>query len=490
MQLAGNATADVVSLLRTSRCFFRPWAKHLSLILAFAVGWFIWHLPPVPSMDPKGFHFLATLSVAVTLWMFELIDEYVVGLMMLLSWVVLDIVPSKVALAGFSEGSWFFVVGALGIGAAVSKTGLLYRLSVQVLSRIPIGYFRTYTFFLLTSGLVITPLLPTGKARTTMAVPLSQSISEASSFEQRSSGSAALTLAALVGFSQMSFMFLTGGEFCLMGWNLLPSSAKSEFGWMRWLVAALPAGVVIVLVVFAAILYFFPVNSPIKAVLSGQATQVQVKQLGPLKTDEWIAITTLGLTLTGWLTMPLHEINEAWIALAALLVFLITGILDKHAFKNNLDWSLIVFFGIVNSMAAISSHLKVDRWFIEIIAPVLTSVSLSPLAFLASGFLLVCAARVFARKSAVVTFFTLTVVPLGQDIGIHPGVVLLTIVMASECFFLSYQDGPYQIAYSSTNGLAFSHSQARKILAAKCLATFIAIAISIPYWRMLGLIGG
>jgi anion transporter len=487
MHLEGSATAELPSLSGATQRLSRLGVKHLPLIVALAAAWFIWHIPPAASMDPRGFHFLATLTVAVTLWVFAWLDDYVVGLMLLLSWVVLEIVPSKVALAGFSEGSWFFVVGALGIGAAVSKTGLLHRLSVHLLSRIPIGYSRTYSFFLLTSGLAITPLLPTGKARTAIALPLTQSISRASGFEQQSSGSAALNLAALVGFSQMSFMFLTGGEFCLIGWNLLPSSAKSEFGWVTWFVAALPAGVIILAGVLAAIFYFFPVSSPATISLPDK---VRLKGPGPIKKDEWIALTTLGLTLTGWLTMSLHEINEAWITLAALLVFLITGILDKHAFKNNLDWGLIVFFGIVTSMAAISSHLRIDRWFIELVAPVLMSASLNAWGFLAWVILLVCGARLFVRKSAVVTFFTLTLVPLGQNVGIHPGVVLLTIVMASECFFLAYQDGPYQIAYSSTSGLAFSHSQARKILVVKCLATLIATAISIPYWRMLGLIGG
>jgi di/tricarboxylate transporter len=188
--------------------------------------------------------------------------------------------------------------------------------------------------------------------------------------------------------------------------------------------------------------------------------------------------------------MPLHGINETWIAVAALLIFQITEVLDKKSFTNNLDWGLILFFGTVNSIAAISSYLKVDRWFIELVGPVLTTLSFGPLVFLTAVIVLVCCARLFLRKSAVVTFFILTLVPLAQDIAIHPGVLLLTVIMASECFFLSYQDGPYQIAYSSTQGLAFSHDQARKILLAKCIATFGAVAISIPYWRMLGLIGG
>ncbi|MGH7929682.1 MAG: hypothetical protein ACREQV_18015, partial [Candidatus Binatia bacterium] len=108
--------------------------------------------------------------------------------------------------------------------------------------------------------------------------------------------------------------------------------------------------------------------------------------------------------------------------------------------------------------------------------------------FLTAVVLIVFCARFFLRKAAVVLIFPLLVMPYAQEIGIHPGVVLITILAAGECFLLTYQDGPYQIAYSSTNGQAFTHRQARKVLALKFLATILAIAISVPYWTMLGLI--
>lgn len=464
--------------------------KNLGLILAFGAGCLIWGLPPAASLSENGIHFLATLTVAVILWVLEIFEEYVVGVLLLMSWVVLGIVPSKVALAGFSESSWFFMVAALGIGAAVNKTGLLYRLSIQLLSRLPLAYHATYTFVLMACGLLVTPLLPTGKARTMIALPVSQSISQASGFERRSNGSAALTLSALVGFSQMSFMFLTGGEFCLMGWNLLPAPSRSEFGWISWFVAALPAGILTLLFVFAAIYLFLPLNVQDRRQIQKQTMQPEWKSLGPLTRGEWIALGTLTFTLIGWLTMPLHGINETWIAVAALLIFQMTEVLDKNSFRNNLDWGLILFFGIVNSIAAISHYLKVERWFIELVGPVLSLASFGPLVFLGATGVLVCCARLFLRKSAVVTLFALTLIPLAQDLAIHPGVLLLTILMACECFFLPYQDGPYQIAYSSTKDSAFSHGQARKILLAKSIATFAALAISVPYWRMLGLIVG
>jgi di/tricarboxylate transporter len=291
-----------------------------------------------------------------------------------------------------------------------------------------------------------------------------------------------------MGFSQMSFIFLTGGAFGLVGWNLLPEPSKSEFGWLVWFLAALPSGIFISLFVFASIHYLFPPKMAEKAGVSDKAMQLQLERLGPVSKSQWAGLSILILILTGWLTKPLHGIGEAWIALAGLLFFLTTGFLDKKSFRNNLDWGLILFFGIVNSIAVISIYLKVDRWFMNVIAPILAHFSYGSLGFLEAVALIVCFTRLFLRKSAAVMLLTLTFVPLGLNSEIHPGIVLLTISMATECFFLPYQDGPYQIAFSSTNGQAFSHIQARKILVVKFIGTLAAIALSVPYWKLLGFI--
>jgi hypothetical protein len=71
---------------------------------------------------------------------------------------------------------------------------------------------------------------------------------------------------------------------------------------------------------------------------------------------------------------------------------------------------------------------------------------------------------------------------------VHPGILLLTIVFAAEGWFFHYQDGGYQLFYYTTGGEAFSHRQARRLMIVKFAATFIALLISVPYWRYLGLV--
>jgi len=488
MSLQAKSIEAIGSVGESAFGSLSPLRKPLLLLGSVFIGFSIWKIPPSDSLDIAGIHFLATLTVGVVLWIGDVFDDYVVGLMLLMSWVVLGIAPSKLALAGFSHSSWFFVVAALGLGAAVSKSGLLHRLAIRVLNRIPLTYYKTHSFVLFLSGVLVTPLLPTGKARVVIALPVSQAIAKATGIADRSNASAALSLAALIGFSHMSFMFLTGGEFCLIGWNLLPLEAKAEFGWMTWFLAALPAGILIFLFVFVAIHLLFPLETKDREAQLKNDMLPKLENPGSLSQEEWVGVTVLAATLIGWLTKPLHGIDETWIALGGLLVFLTTGCLDKKSFRNNLDWGLIVFFGIINSMAAITQHLKIDRWLGDVVSPILATVSNNNIEFLIAVIVIVVLTRVFLRKAAAITLMTLILVPVGQTIGIHPGVILLTILAASECFFLPYQDGPYQIAYSSTNGQAFSHKQAQKILAVKFLATILAVALSVPYWTMLGLL--
>jgi di/tricarboxylate transporter len=125
---------------------------------------------------------------------------------------------------------------------------------------------------------------------------------------------------------------------------------------------------------------------------------------------------------------------------------------------------------------------------VGIIEPLLGRLAAGRFTFLAAVIIIVFLARFVVRKAAAALILPLIIMQYGQALGIHPGVVLLVILAAAECFLLAYQDRPYQIAYSSTNGQAFTNLQARKILAVKFVATSLGVAISLPYWKMLGLI--
>jgi divalent anion:Na+ symporter, DASS family len=112
--------------------------------------------------------------------------------------------------------------------------------------------------------------------------------------------------------------------------------------------AALPAAVFIFLFMFFAIHLLLPLSRSEMNGVSINFVQPRRVDTACISYNEWIVIATLSLTVLGWLTTSLHGINEAWVALAALLVFLLSGILDRKAFRTDLDWGLILFFGVLN----------------------------------------------------------------------------------------------------------------------------------------------
>lgn len=461
--------------------------KGFAFLLALAVGWFVWQMPPQPPLDVQGMRFLATLSTAVILWMFDVFDDYVVALTLLPVWYVAGIAPSNMVLAGFSTNSWFFVLAALGMGAAVMRTGLLYRVALQTLKRLPPSY-RLYTFMLGISGLIAVPLLPDTRARMAIMAPLAFSISEALGFKPRSNGSAGLVLSTFIGFTQTTFIFLTGATFTLIGWNLLPESAKAEFGWATWTLAALPAGILTLLSLLVAVQILFTPERENHGKVTSGTLETQLEILGPLTKAEWLSLAVLGFAVAGWIAKPLHGIGETWVALAAFLVFLFARVLDKTGLKNSIDWGLLLLVGVLLSLAALIPSLNLDRWLMHNISPALSLFSFHPLPFLWVVALSIYISCFFLRRTAVVILSMLTLLSSAQEIGIHPGVFLLAVLMAVDSWYLPYQSDAYQIAYYSTEEKGFSHSQARKIMVAKCLVSFLAIAVSVPYWQMLGFI--
>lgn len=480
VEAAKSATGKVFWRLENAKALLLAGRVPLILFVSAAIAL----LEPVPGLAPKAHLFLATLFGAVALWMIAVVAEYIVGLLLLLSWVVLDIVPVKTALGGFSQDSWFFVIGALGIAAAIGNTPLLARAAHYMLRAIPVRCQRTYTLCLLAAGSVCGLLLPAGKARAAVAAPVSQAIARTAGFKPRSNGAAAISLAAFVGFSQMSFLFLTASEVCLIAWNFLPPATKADFGWLPWFLVALPAGLCVSATMFVAIRWLLPLSEDESRLLT-QSARAVVDELGPMSRRERIALAIMVATVAGWVTASLHGISEAWIALAALLALLLLDVLDDSGFRKSLDWGQVLFYGVLNSVSLVATELKVDSWFMRLSDQLLRGFAGQPFAFLLVVFVLISLLRLGLRKSATAALFTVTLLPLSQIVGIHPGVLIVAAVMVSECFLLGYQDGPYQIAYSAGG---FTHAQARKVLCAKYVATLLALAVCVPCWRFLGYI--
>ena len=92
------------------------------------------------------------------------------------------------------------------------------------------------------------------------------------------------------------------------------------------------------------------------------------------------------------------------------------------------------------------------------------------------------------RWQAAAPLVTIALVPLASAAGIHPFVVGVIAVIACNGFYLPYQSTTYLALYSGTGGKVFTHAQARRAALAYGAWTLIAVALSVPVWRVMGLL--
>ena len=163
------------------------------------------------------------------------------GLGLVAAWILLGVARPSEALAGFASKEWLFVVAVYGLAAATARSGLLYRIGLLLVRRVPHGTLQQAATLLLT-GLALTPLIPSATGRASLVLPLARALAEALRIPDRSGASAVLGLAAWTGAGPLMFVSLSGSGTCLLAWGLLPEASRARVGWVQWLVAAAAAG--------------------------------------------------------------------------------------------------------------------------------------------------------------------------------------------------------------------------------------------------------
>ena len=154
------------------------------------------------------------------------------------------------------------------------------------------------------------------------------------------------------------FAFLNGSGTCLLAWGLLPEASRAHFSWVGWLVAAAPLSLLVALGSLALLRAMFP-PEPV-AQLPMQRVQLQVAVLGPVAPREHATIVILVLTVAGWVAAPWLGLELSTIALLGLLATVALGIFDRPALQS-LDWSFLVFFGVVLTVGRLSVAVGLDR---------------------------------------------------------------------------------------------------------------------------------
>ena len=460
----------------------------IKLIVASAsivLGVWVALIPPPEGLTPQAMRALGIVVWSVGWWIAQIVPEYVTGLMMCALWAALKIVPFDKAFYNFSTSGWWIMVGAFGLGAVAGRTGLLKRISLHVISLFP-PTFTGQVLGLMGSGTVISPLVPSMNAKAALASPMAMAISDSLGIERKSAGAAGLFGACYTGFVLMGHMFLSGSFSHYVLIATMPKEYQNV-SWLDWLYWALPWGVVTFVGMAVAIILLFKPKIPVKLPKTYGAEQL--KSIGAATKDEKIVLAVLCGALLMWMTETLHGVNSGVVAVTAMCTLLGLGVMTRDDFKNGIEWPAVMFVGSIFNMATIISTLKVDRFLATALKPILASVLSEPVLFICCLVVGVYLIRfVITSMTSGAVIYCLILAPILPSFGINPWIVIFVSFTAAGLWVIGYMNTIYLCGVYGTRGEMTTHKDMIKLNFAYMAILLIGMLVSIPYWRLVGLI--
>src|SRR4029453_19069008 len=153
------------------------------------------------------------------------------------------------------------------------------------------------------------------------------------------------------------------------------------------------------------------------------------------------SVRSCGFVL-GCVTQPWHGVEPGWIAVLALGTLALTGVVNAETLRS-VNWSFVLLFGTLASMAAVFAVARVDRWMAAVVSASVQGLASAPIVFVAALTAVCFAVSLVLRWQAAAPLLTLALAPAPAAAGISPFVVGLVTLIACNGFFLPYQSTTY-----------------------------------------------
>jgi di/tricarboxylate transporter/CRP-like cAMP-binding protein len=468
---------------------WRTWAgrRTIGLLLGLAVfvgGWFGVPLPA--DLGAPGWHVLIALLAVVPVLALEAMPDGVTALLLVAIWVVSGAVPVRVAMSGFSSTTWVLTVAIFAVGAAIASSGLLYRLALWAVGRA--STFRGQVLMLGLSGVILSPAVPNATGRMSLVATAVSELTEALGFESDDERAAGLALAALVGYGQMSALFLTSSTIALLAFALLPEASRADLSWGTWVVRAAPLHVVLLIGLLGVVLLGSGRRKDRGSTPRlDRRLALQRAVLGrPSRLELVAALVTLALLL-GFATQSVHGVDPAWVTVTAFVLMAAAGAVTIDTLRA-INWSTVLLLGMLAGLGEVFTATKLDVWLANVVVGSVGGLASTRLAFVLGLALLCLVFSLVVRWQAAVPIIVVALSPVARSAGIDPWIVAIVALTASNTFFMPYQSTLYMALYSGTGGRLFRHAQARPLSVAYALLVLLGLAISVPYWQALQLL--
>lgn len=462
-------------------------AAVVAIIAGIAIG-----LAPIPNEELLTRESMIYMGIFV--WMMVwliigLMPEFICTFLAMILFVVFNVNTFNEVFAPFGQSTFWTIAGAFALAAGVSRSGLLKRVAYKVMQIFP-PTFRGQVTALMTTGLCISPLIPSLAAKVAILSPLATQISGQMGYEAGSKGAKGLFNSMYVSSGLFGNAFFSGGAFTFFVFAFLSEAEIAQFNWFGWLISTFVWLIVLVILSFVFIDRFYKpknVSTFDKAFIKEKSAE-----LGPLSFREKLSAVVLAGALILWMAEPWTGIGSAAVAVGAMVALVGVGILSKSEFRTNIAWESAFFIGAILSIAAMLSKLGVAAWLAVILGPIFAPLLSSAWIFIPCLCIITYALRfVIMSQTALGAILFAIFGALAPEAGISAWVLCFTFYMSTQVWNTSFNNTAMVAA------LGAQGSQGTNLIQWKDTVSFnyaymainaIACTASIPLWMLLGYI--
>lgn len=442
-------------------------------------------LPDTLCLDARAV--LGILAWAIVWWIAGVLPDFVTAIGMGALFVAACHVPTQTAFSAFSGSSWWLLMTAFGLSLGVTKSGLMHRISLYVLKLFP-STFAGQVLGLMSVGAVTAPFIPSMSAKTAMMVPLAMEISDSIGYERKSSAANGLFLAMLVGVRNPGPLFISSS---VLGYAFLgqyPAEFAETYTMGYWFVGALPWFVCVSGLSFLTIYLLFRSKTDTAQNFDFDIVKQELEALGKMSGKEKKMLFIILGTMLLWATESLHGIPSHIVAMAALCMTIAGGVLTAKQFSAEMNWGSILYIGVVLGLSSVFAELGINDWLVNISTPVFYLFSENPyLLLLCVGGMTVLLRFVIVSEVALVGIIMTFLVPLSMSLDIQPWVIGFAVYALISPWFFAYQNPVYMAAFYAVDGQMIRHRPVALYCIVYTLICLIGLALSIPYWQMIGI---
>lgn len=437
-------------------------------------------------MDPKKSMLGMGLLICTLIWMAaRVMPEYIILLLFCSACAATGSLAFTQAFGPFSDTSYWLLVGALVLGAAVAHSGLLKRLTLLVMKVFP-GTYLGQLLGITISGVAISPLIPSGTARLAVAGPVTKEIGHEMGLENKTKPMAGLFAALYTGFNCTSHVFLSASFLCYSMLKFMPEG-YTNVTWMDWFLWALPWSVTALgLTTVATYFYYKPTE---KIALDKSFIGKKIVELGEWKKGEKITMLILAVCLVLWMTERQHKISSAVVATIAICALMGLKVMGIQEFRSKVNWDILIYIGCMYEVGSALSVWGVTGWIGKVLGPVLNPFLTNPLMFVIVFVLIIYLTRfVVISWLGVMTVFSVLLAPLAIEAGMHPFIPCFIAYCSVNVFFFDFQNLPYVSAIGIVGDMVDHNKNCVPYAIIWAAANLVGFIVSIPFWKMMGMI--